>query len=160
MLLRIFKIALRLRDRHVFMWTISILQLSNKFSGKRETFSKKLEYRFLVESPKIETHHFHTKLSYQKLMLRQIECWVQNGLIITTSNYLIFLNFCFSLSTSQKELIWCTNDQNPHIPSFCKRWSLIWRCFFPVSILESSVPFILLFRSFCFCDFSDVMNAG
>ena len=23
-------------------------------------------------------HHFHTKLPDQKLMLRQIECWVQN----------------------------------------------------------------------------------
>ena len=28
---------------------------------------------------RLKTHHFHTKLLYQKPMLRQIEWWVQNG---------------------------------------------------------------------------------
>ena len=47
-----------------------------------------------------------------------------------------FEKFCFSLKTSYKELIWCTNDSNTHIPTFCKRWSFILRCFFPESILK------------------------
>ena len=49
---------------------------------------------------------------------------------------LVFSKFCFRLRTSYKELIWCTNDLNAHIPTFFKRWSFIWRCFFPVSILK------------------------
>ena len=39
-----------------------------------KTFFKKLEYCFLVESTKIETQHFHTKLRCQK----PIEWGVQN----------------------------------------------------------------------------------
>ena len=85
-------------------------------------------------------HNFHTKLPYQKPMLRQIECWVQNGPItkkgvlpITT---LFFSKFCFSWRTSHKELIWYTKDPNVHIHTLCKRWSFIWQCFFPVSILN------------------------
>ena len=73
-------------------------------------------------------------------MLRQIEWWLQNGPItkngvlpVTTS---FFWKFCFSLRTSYKELIWCTNDPNAHIRTFCKRWSFIWRYFFPVSIVN------------------------
>ena len=60
MVLGIFKIALRLRDRHVFMWKpLEILDvfttLSLKLSlWKTKTFFKKLEYRFLVESTKTE----------------------------------------------------------------------------------------------------------
>ena len=46
---------------------------------ENKTFFEKLEYRFLVESTKLKTHHFHTKLPHQKPMLRQIEWWLQNG---------------------------------------------------------------------------------
>ena len=50
-------------------------------------------------------------------------------------------------------MIWCTIDSNAHIPSFCKRWSFIWRCFFPVCILKrastTSIKWlILLFQSY------------
>ena len=45
---------------------------------KTKTIVKKLEYCFSVESTKIETHHFHTKVPYQKPMLRQIEWGLQN----------------------------------------------------------------------------------
>ena len=69
-------------------------------------------------------------------MSGQIKWWVQNGPItknevfpVTTS---FFTKFCFSLRT----LLWCSNDPNDHIPIFCKRWSFIWRCFFPMSILK------------------------
>ena len=107
---------------------------------KRKTFSKKLEYLFFSWKHLVKRHHFHTKLPYQKPMLRQIECWVQNGPItkkgvlpITT---LFFSKFCFSWRTSHKELIWYTKDPNVHIHTLCKRWSFIWQCFFPVSILN------------------------
>ena len=44
-----------------------------------ENLVKKLEYRFLVESTKIENTVFHIKIPCQKSMLRQIEWVVQNG---------------------------------------------------------------------------------
>ena len=73
-------------------------------------------------------------------MLRQIEWWVQDGPItkngVLPATTLLFWKVCFSLRTSNKELIWCTNNPNAHIPTFCKRWSFILRCFFPVSILK------------------------
>ena len=37
-----------------------------------------LDYHFLVESITIENTRFHTKLPFQKPMLRQIEWGVQN----------------------------------------------------------------------------------
>ena len=65
--IEIFKIALRLRDRHVFMW--QPLEILNDFNTltlkqifwKRKTFFKKLEYSFLVESTKIESAIFLCK---------------------------------------------------------------------------------------------------
>ena len=64
---RIFKIALRLRGRHVFMWqSVKILNVFNTLTLKQifwktKTFFKKLEYRFLVESTKIENASFPYK---------------------------------------------------------------------------------------------------
>ena len=43
---------------------------------------------------------------------------------------------CSSLRTFSKELIWCSNHPNDHTHTFRKRWSIIWGCFFPVSILN------------------------
>ena len=89
---------------------------------------------------RLKTHHFDSKLPYQKPMLSQIEWWVQNGPIkkngVLPVTTLFFRKFCFSLKTSYKELIWCTNDPDAHIRTFYKRWSFIWRCFFPMSILN------------------------
>ena len=48
----------------------------------------------------------------------------------------VLWKFCFSKRTSYDELIWCTNYPNVHIHAFCKRWSFIWRCFFPASVLK------------------------
>ena len=42
----------------------------------------------------------------------------------------------FSLRTSHKVLIWCTNHPNVHIHTFWKHWTFIWGYFFPVSILN------------------------
>ena len=125
------------------MWqSVKILNIFNtlnlkKFFWKTKSFLKKLEYSFLVE-----THHFYTKLPYQKSMLRQIEWWVQNrpitknGVLPVTTFFWIF---CFNLRTLYKELIWCTNDPNAHIRTFYRCSSFIWRCFFPVSILKRDI---------------------
>ena len=66
-----FKIALRLRDEHVFRW--QLLEMFNVFNTltlkqvfwKTETFFRKLEYGFLIESTMIEiaTIPFKTALS-------------------------------------------------------------------------------------------------
>ena len=73
-------------------------------------------------------------------MLKQIEWRLQNGPItksgvlpVTTS---FFWKIFSSCRTSWKELIWCSNHPNVHIHIFRKRWSLILRCYFPVSILN------------------------
>ena len=52
------------------------------------------------------------------------------------SNYFIFLKILFQFKNLYKELIWCTNNQGAHIPTFCKRWSFIWQRFFPLSMLD------------------------
>ena len=67
MVLGNFKIASRLRDRHVFMW--QSVKVSNVFNTltlkqifwKTKTFFKKLEYHFLVEATKIENTSFPFK---------------------------------------------------------------------------------------------------
>ena len=43
-----------------------------------------MEYCFLVEATKIETHHFHSKLLSQKPKLRQKVWRLQNGPIATS----------------------------------------------------------------------------
>ena len=58
----------------------------------------------------------------------------RNGVFPVTTSFCG--NFCFSLKTSCKELIWCTNYPNVHVSTFWKRWSFIWRCIFPVSIFN------------------------
>ena len=86
-----------------------------------------------TEALRLKTYHFHTKLQYQKPMLRQMEWWLQNGLFknsgflpVTT---LFFWKFYFSLWTSYKEMICCTNYPNAHICAFCKSWSINRRWF-------------------------------
>ena len=45
-----------------------------------KTFFKKLENDFLVESTQtVKTHHFLTKLLFQKAVLTKIEWLMQNG---------------------------------------------------------------------------------
>ena len=95
-----------------------ILTWKPNFS-KTETFFKKIEYSFLVEVTRIKTHYFHTILSSQKSMLRQLEWEVQDGPItknrVLPVTTLFFWKFCFSIRTSYKVLIWCTNHLNLHI---------------------------------------------
>ena len=97
----------------------------------------------------------------QKLMLRQIECSVQNRPIIKKGvlpvTPFLFRKFCFSLGTWYKELIWCTNHPKVHIHTFRKRWSFIRRYIFPVSIvkyfnitIDCSLLFTGKFREYLF----------
>ena len=67
MVLGIFKIVLRLRDRHVFMrqlvemLNVFITLALKQIFWKTKTFLKKLEYRFLAEGTKTENAPFPYK---------------------------------------------------------------------------------------------------
>ena len=141
-------------DNQWKFWTFSIISLWNRYFGKRKRSSKNWCTVFKLKALKLKTHHFHTKMPYQKPMLRQKEWWVQRMEFPTTKNgvfpltTLSFWGFCFSLRTSYKELICCTNNPNSHIRTFFKRWSFIWRCFFPVSILKETKGDFL--QNWCF----------
>ena len=41
-------------------------------------------------------------------------------------------------------MIWCSNYRNVHIHTFRKRWTFIWECFLPVSILKPFTKIIKL----------------
>ena len=128
------------------MWqSVEIVNIFNTLTLKQvfvkmKTFLKNRSTAFYLKALRLKTYHFHTKLPYQKLMLRQTEWSVQNRpitknrpLSVTT---LFFWKFCFSLRTSYKELIWCTNDPNVHILNFFKHYSFVWQCFFHVSFFS------------------------
>ena len=115
-----------------FLNHFNTLTLKHIFS-KTKTFFKKLEYRFLVESTKIENASFPYKTAIPGANVKT------NRMVSTKWTYhkdLFLRKSCFSLRTSYKELIWFTNHPNVHIHTFCKRWSFI-RCFFPGSILKN-----------------------
>ena len=104
-----------------------------------------------MKALRLKTHHFDTKLPYQKPMSGQIEWRVQNGLItkyeILPVATLFFQKFCFSLRTLYKELIWITKDTDAHIRTFYKQGSFIWRCFFPASILKVAAKLYFIYFS-------------
>ena len=101
-------------DNHWKFWTFSILQLWNKLSEKRKPFSKNWSTVYLLKALRLKTQQFYTKLLCQKAMLMQIEWGVQNEPITKNEDLpvttLFFRKFCFSLRTSYKEVIWCTNQ--------------------------------------------------
>ena len=74
-----------------------------------KTFSKKLEYLFLVKSIKIETQHFHKKLRCQKPVLKQIGYGVEKGSI--TKNAVLPVTSLFL--------------KNFVSSTFCKHWSFV-----------------------------------
>ena len=98
MVLGIFKIALRLRDRHVFMWQ-SVLNVFNtliliQIFWKTKAFFKKLEYRFLDETTKIEntSFPFKTALSEANVKTNRMATtkWAYRKEWSFSSNYFIF----------------------------------------------------------------------
>ena len=140
MVLGTFKLVLRLRDRHVFMWqSVKILNVFSSLTlkhifWKTKTFFKKLENYFLVGSTKIENASFPCKTAISGANVKKNTKWTYHKERSFTSNYLIFWKLCLSLRTCYKKLICCTKDPNAHIYTSCKRWSFIWGGFFPVSI--------------------------
>lgn len=100
MVLRIFKIVVRLRDRQVLLCqplqilNVSIILTLKQVFQKTKSFLEKLKYRFLVERTVIEKTAFPYKPLSQYLMLRQIE--VQNELTRGFATNYFFL-FCLSL---------------------------------------------------------------
>ena len=127
---------------------MTITQILNVFNTltlkwifwKTQTLFKKLEYRFLVESTKIDiaTFPYKTALSEANVKANRMGStkWTYHEKRSFASNYFFFWKFYFSLGTSQKELIWYTNNPNMHIHTFRKRLSFIWGWSFPVSILK------------------------
>ena len=112
---------------------------------------KKLEYRFSVETTKTEntSFPFKTALSEANVNRNRIVTtkWTYHKKWSFDSNYLIFWKICFSFRTSQKELIWCTNDPDfLHIQIFRTHWSLTLGYFLPVSILKVFFIYFLNFR--------------
>ena len=167
MVLGIFKVALCLRDRHVFMWqSVQILNVFNTLTLKQtfwktKTFFKKMECRFLVENTKIENVSFPYKTTILETNVKANTAvntkWTNRKERSFASNYFFFKKNCFNLRTSYKELIWCTNNQNAYIRIFCKRWSFIWRYIFPVSILKEVMQCGQLF---CYTYLIIVKNAS
>ena len=108
---------------------------------KTKTFFKNFEHRFLVESTNTENATFPYKTALSEANFKANSMGIQNGPItkdgVLPVTTLIFWKSCFSLRTSYKELICCTSEPNTHIQSFDRRWSFIWGCFFPVSILKN-----------------------
>ena len=107
---------------------------------KTKTFFKKLEYRLLVQNTKIESAIFphKTAMSERNVKTNRMGStkWTYHKGRSLPGNILFFWKFCFSLKTSYKELIGCTNYPNFHIYTFRKHWSFIWGSFFPVSIYK------------------------
>ena len=85
MVIRIFKIAFRLTDRHVFMWQSQEIFNAFKTSTLKQIFwktkncFKKLEYHFLVKSSKTETAAFPYKTALPEANVKTNRMEVQNG---------------------------------------------------------------------------------
>ena len=102
--LDIFKIAIRLRDRHVFIWqSMEILRVFNTLTLKQifwktKTFFKNLEYRFLVQSTKIEKASFpyKTAISEANVKTNRIVStkWTYHKKQSFASNCFIFWKLC------------------------------------------------------------------
>ena len=108
------KIALRLRDRHVFMWqSVKVSSIFSTLTLKQifwntKTFLKKLEYSFLVETSQIENASFLFKTALSEANLK-------TNRMATTK--------------------WTYHQEWSFASDY---WSLISGCFFPVSILKSN----------------------
>ena len=103
----------------IFKFETDFLENENLFQKTGIPFeSTKIEkpsfpYKTIISETNVKTNRMVSiKWTYHK----------EQGLRVTI---LFFWKFCFSLRTSYKELIRCTNDPNAHIRTFCKCWSFI-----------------------------------
>ena len=87
---------------------------------KTKNFFKKLEYRFLVESTKVENASFPSKTAISEANGKTNKMvttkWTYHKEQSFASKY--FIIFLFSLRTCYKELICCTNNLNAEICTF------------------------------------------
>ena len=116
---------------------------------KTKTFFKKLEYRFFVESTKIEKVSFPFKTVISEANVKTSKMmttkWTYYKEQSFASNYFFFLKIlCLFKNLKRWFVVPTTQNPNAHICTFCQRWSFILRWFFPVSILKD---FIILFMS-------------
>ena len=152
-----FKIALRLRDWHVCMWqsvkvltVFDILNLIQNFS-RTKFFLKKLEHRFLVETSKTENTSFSFKTAMSEANLKTNKMAIikltyhKDGSFAT--NYLIFLENLFQFQNLFKTVNLMYHRWKCPIRIFHKRWTLILRGFFLVSIVNSSFIVTLAWKS-------------
>ena len=110
MVLGIFNIVVRVRDRHVFMWQlVEILRDFNTLTWqvfwKTKTFLKKLEYCFLVESTKIENK---TTLSEPNVKTNKMVStkWTYHRKRSFASNYFIFVKILFQFKNLLLRVDW------------------------------------------------------
>ena len=82
-------------DNHWIFWTFSMFQLWNKFSVKQKQFSKNCTPVFQLKVLLLKAQHFHTKLTSQKSMSRQIKQRVQNGPITKNTDLPLTVKFFF-----------------------------------------------------------------
>ena len=78
-----------------FLICMTVSLILKQIFWKTKIFLKKLEYHFLVESTKIETHNFHTKLPYQKPNGIVSIKWTYRKERSFASNYFVFLKIVF-----------------------------------------------------------------
>ena len=113
----------------------STLTLKHYFR-KTKSFFKKLEYRFLVESSKIESASFPYKTAASEANVKTNRMvstkWTYHKERSFTSNYFTLFKLCFNLRISYKDLIWCTNKPASAVVLFGVAFS--------VRILEVSSP--------------------
>ena len=105
LLLGLFKTTHHLRDQHVFVWqALEVLNVFNNLTLKRvfwkaKKFFKKLGYRFLVESTKIEnkTFPYETALSDANCRTNGVGStkWTYHKQWSFASNYFIFWKMLF-----------------------------------------------------------------
>ena len=102
--------------------------------------TNKKSISFLVKSTEIKSVTFPYKTALSEINVKTNRMcstkWTYQLSGVLPITTLFLWKFCFSLKTSNKELIWCTNYSNAHIHTFRKRWSFIWGRFFPASILK------------------------
>ena len=133
-----------LYNSHWKFWTFLILWTLKQVFWKTETFFKKLEHRFLVESTEIKnaTFPYKTALSEANVKtnwIRNIK-WNYYKERDFATNFFIFLEkFNVNIKPSYKELTLCTNYPNVHIHTFREHLSFIWGSAFPCEYLQRHV---------------------
>ena len=135
MLLEIFKITLGLKEQNDFMWrSMEILSDFNTLTLKQifwktKTFFKKLEYRFLVESTKIENASFPYKTAISEANVKTNKMvttkWTYHKERSFASNCFIFLEILFQFKNFFERVDLLYQQIKAHICTFCKRWSFI-----------------------------------